>query len=96
MHLTKTVRLNGSVPRNESLEFVEASLFTRPEIPFAIVRYKLHGDLQSEGLRLDLDKQVFLDHLQEASEEALAASAAPAIVEYLFQLETSGRRTAHT
>ena len=96
MHLTKTIRLNGSVPRNESLEFVEANVFTKPEIPFAIVRYKLYGTLHAEGLRLDLDKQVFLDHLEETSQEAIAESAAPAIVRYLYHLETAGRRTAHS
>ena len=101
-YLTKTVRLNGSVPRNESLEFVEVELFTKPEIPFAIVKYKLQGALQTEGLRLDLDKQVFLDHLDSAAEEAVAATAASAIVEHLFQLTQKSRgravrtRSAHS
>ena len=98
MYSTKTVRFNGSIPRNDAVDFVEAEIFTKPEIPFAIVRYRLNGKLQPEGLRLDLDKRVFLDHLEEASEEAVAASAAPAIVNHLFHLSVHGaasRRTAH-
>ena len=35
------------------------------------------------GLRLDLDKQVFLDHFEDSRNEALASAAAPEIVGFL-------------
>jgi hypothetical protein len=49
--------------------------FTYAEVPktehpiFALIRYTVDDQQQERGLRLDLDKQVFLDHFEEGSQE---------------------------
>ena len=58
--------------------FVAATVFDEPPVPFAIVNYKLAGKLQKKGLRMDLDKRVFLDHFDDAAfEQSLAALGIP-------------------
>lgn len=50
-------------------------------MPFAIVRYADHGITQNDYLRLDLDKQIFLDHFEDEQREAVMRRAAPEIVD---------------
>ncbi|MCC6539751.1 MAG: hypothetical protein IT162_19540 [Bryobacterales bacterium] len=66
-----------------ALGFPAAKLFTTPPLPFAIVECTVNGEEQSLGLRLDLDKQVFLDHFSDAAQEQEAQAAAPQIVAFL-------------
>jgi hypothetical protein len=66
-----------------SLEFLRAEMSAKYDIPFALIRYALDGKEQESGLRLDLDKQVFLDHFENAEMEEAAQKAAPLIVEFL-------------
>ena len=80
---TKTVQLPKRLSANRDVEFLEAVLFETPRLPFAIVHYAVQGSLEEMGLRLDLDKQVFLDHFEDARNEALASAAAPEIVGFL-------------
>jgi hypothetical protein len=65
------------------LQFRDVVLFETPRLPFAIVYYTEGGVAQKEGLRLDLDKQVFLDHFTDARSEELASAAAPKIITFL-------------
>lgn len=41
--------------------FTHAEISTKYKSPLALIRYKIEGDMQNNGLRLDLDKKVFLD-----------------------------------
>ena len=80
----QAVDLKGHVPGDATIEFLRAEL--PPEeygLPFALIRYSLQGKEQDFGLRLDLDKQVFLDHLEDGDEEETIKKAAPRIVEFL-------------
>ncbi len=80
---TKTVQLPKHLSTNQDFKFLEAVLFEVPRLPFAIVHYAVQGASEEMGLRLDLDKQVFLDHFDDADNEALASAAAPEIVGFL-------------
>jgi hypothetical protein len=68
--------------------FYEADISV--DFPFPIVRviYNRIGDigsLGSRGLRLDLDKQTFIDHLQEPTEDNAVKSVAPNIAAYIVK-----------
>ena len=73
-----------------SIEFLRAEVSKNYRLPFAIVRYSLSGSEQKDGLRLDLDKQVFLDRpfKDEAINKELD-EAARDIVEYLSAISKS-------
>ncbi len=51
--------------------------------PLALIKYSLEGAVQEYGLRLDLDKRVFLDHFEDEERERTLRKAAPEIVRYL-------------
>ncbi len=82
-YTTKTVRLPDGLASGGELQFLEAVLFQSPPLPFAIVHYSLDGTLEGMGLRLDLDKQVFLDHFPDTRTEEIASAAASEIVSFL-------------
>jgi hypothetical protein len=92
---TKTVRLPDGLSRSEDLRFVDAVLFETPHLPFAIVHYSAGRGAEELGLRLDLGKQVFLDHFEDAGTEALASAAAREIVSYLGTRAETVSATAH-
>src|SRR5712691_4356617 len=71
------------IPGSSAICFLAAEVFTEPRLPFALVRYSLRGEEQEYRLRLDLDKQVFLDHLDEEQLEIVIQKAAPEIIQYL-------------
>jgi hypothetical protein len=57
------------------VRFLRAEAPSEPS-PFALVRYAIAGEEQSMGLRLDMDKTVFLDQPEgEASRESLQRAA---------------------
>lgn len=80
---TKRIELKA-IPSGQGLEFVEAELFLRPEIPFAIIFYSDNGIRQEDGMRMDLDKQIFLDHFEDQAREDTATAAAPVILDQIF------------
>jgi hypothetical protein len=87
----RSIDLKGRVPGNDAIEFLSAEVSAEYYLPFAIIRYALEGEEQEDGLRLDLDKQVFLDdHFEEQekrkiikNEHKFLKKAAPKIVEFL-------------
>lgn len=60
------------------LSFLRAETSAKYRTPFVLVRYAINGIEQKEGLRLDLDKRAFLDHLEDPSLEASVANFAVA------------------
>lgn len=83
---TRSWPLPESLPSNEELRFDQVTLFVRPRLPLAIVNYSLGGERKEMGLRIDLDKRVFLSHFDEPELESLASEAAPLIVRHLARL----------
>lgn len=90
----RTINLKGHVPGNDSVKFLCAEISAEYYMPFAIIRYSLQGEEQEDGLRLDLDKQVFLDdHFEDKEKKKLLEEnkellkeAAPKIVEFLGEV----------
>lgn len=83
---TEIIDLRGEVAGGAGIEFADIEIFTDPPGPLATVAYLENGVLLEEVLRIDLGKQVFLDHFDDAEREAVAAAAAPRIVAYLAAL----------
>ncbi len=75
----RTVDLKGNVTNdNTGIEILRAEL--SPEGgPFAVVRYAIDGKEQTLGLRLDLDKGVFLDELEGVDKQKAKAVIAEII-----------------
>ena len=88
----RKIDLRGRIPRIGPIDFLEAEV---PFVPFALIRYSLKGIQQEYGLRLDLDKQVFIDHLDDVERENDLKSAAGKIVEYL-SATLNDENTLHT
>ena len=87
----RTVELHGRVEKVGPLEFLWAVMPVTLS-PFAVIHYAYDGKREELGLRLDLDKKVFLDQpeavdsevLRKAAEEVasiLAAETAPEVRE---------------
>lgn len=92
---TKTIQLPVELSDSKELVFDKVILFVEPRLPLAIVNYSLQGAKQADGLRIDLDKEVFLDHLESESLDELAVATAPRIVSHLGDRDiwrTRGRR----
>ncbi len=81
----RTIDLKGriSLPNDAGIEFLRAEMaLAHLNVSFAIVRCALHGVEQEYGLRLDLDKRVFLDHFEDDEKlEEAAQNALPKIIE---------------
>ncbi len=79
------LKLSG-VPSGAGIEFLEAEVFLQPELPFSIVYFALNRVRQTHGLRADLDKQIFLDHFDDAAQENAAQQALPSILDRIYEL----------
>ena len=79
----RKVDLKGRIRGGAGIKFLFAELPDAHPLPFAVVYYMEEGERQVLGLRLDLDKKVFLDHFDEVKKEKILQRAAPDIVSYL-------------
>lgn len=80
----RTIDLKGRIPGGASIEFLRVETpVTEHDVPFALIRYALEGVEQEYGLRMDLDKRVFIDHFEGEAKEEVIQRAAPKIVEFL-------------
>jgi hypothetical protein len=78
----KNVQLNFDPSGSGKVKFLRAEVPTGQYYsPFALIRYTLQGVEQNLGLRLDMDKRVFLDHFEDEEKEGVIRKAAPKIVE---------------
>ena len=78
-----SIDFKGHVPGGALIQFLRAEMPLEYRGPFALVRYALQGQEQPYGLRLDLDKQVFLAHFEDKDQEEIIERAGPKIVEFL-------------
>lgn len=85
----RKIDLKNAIEADPRLEFFSAEVLEEPPIPFAAVRYAIDGEEQAVELRLDLDKRVFIDHLEDEKLEKLIQVAAPRIVAFLGDAEAS-------
>ena len=95
---TREIRLPAGLTNSNDIVFVGATIFDDPPLPFAIVQYELAGTLQKKGLRMDLDKRVFLGQYEDATFQAAlessAAAVAAAIGKVRREVRTASARTA--
>ena len=54
-----------------NIQFLRAEISSRSRSPFATVFYSIDGNEQEFFLRLDMDKQIFLDHFEDEREEII-------------------------
>lgn len=83
MPAIREIDLNGRLGENAAIKFLRAEVSKEHRLPFALIRYSLYGKEQEFGLRLDLDKRVFIDHLPDEQDEEILEKIAPKIVEIL-------------
>lgn len=76
-----SIHFNGKIKGGASIDFIRAEMTTKYDLPLALIRYAIQGQEQENGLRLDLDKRVFLDHLEDEEKNKVLDKAAPEIVE---------------
>lgn len=75
--------LAGRIKVGAGVELVTVESLTKPRLSIVVVHYSLRGKEQPYGLRLDLDKQVFLDHIEDPKADKAIQHSVPQIVEYL-------------
>lgn len=76
----RRIDLRDQVPSAGPIEFLSADVSAAANTPFAVIHYADAGKKQPFGLRLDLDKRVFLDHLDDPEKEEALCSSASAVV----------------
>ena len=74
------VDLEGKVQNAGTIRFLFADVPASRSVPFAVIHYADDGEEQAYGLRLDLDKQVFLDHLDDPKKDDAVRSRVLEIV----------------
>ena len=81
MEKYRTVNLGGKFPPAHTLKFLEALIPGSLDSPIALVMYALNNEVQKLGIRLDLNKQSFIDHPFEpgSSLDKIANEKAPDI-----------------
>ncbi|HYM13687.1 MAG TPA: hypothetical protein VEU62_23310 [Bryobacterales bacterium] len=75
----RTIDFRDPIKGGALITFLRAEVRKGTRSPFAYVRYSVQGEEQSGGLRLDLDKRVFLDHFDDEKMEEAARNAAPKV-----------------
>lgn len=78
-----TVPLEGCVPGGANIEILRAEMRTDVASFLALIRYSEHGMEPQYGIRLDLDKKVFIDHLEDVQQEQVMQQAAPKLAAIL-------------
>jgi len=89
------ILLEGIIER-AGIKFIEAEISEKFDVPFAVVWYSLGGTKQTEGLRLDLDKEVFLDHpFADAERQKVMRKAAREISSFIGHYLYPTRNVSH-
>ncbi|MBI2595172.1 hypothetical protein HY388_00200 [Candidatus Daviesbacteria bacterium] len=78
------IDLAGQFPPEDDLQFLRAELPKgRYRYFLALVRYAHSGVESPMGVRIDLDKRVFLDDFNSPEIEKIAQKSAPALSSYI-------------
>jgi len=87
MNKPKIVDLTRTAPSSSTIHFLRAEV-PSPLSPFVRVYYNYKGHDEKFALRLDVDKQVFLDDLGNKEDDNFIREAAPKIVDQLSKYHT--------
>lgn len=87
---TQTYPLQELEIGTDAIQFVSAELLADFDIPLAIVWCQIsefENRDQRRGMRIDLDKRAFIDHVDDNEEiERVMTEAAPKIVRFISEL----------
>ncbi len=72
-----SIDLKDRVPSGTAIQFLRVEMAADFVTPFALVRYAVFGQEPPNGLRLDMDKQIFLDGLPSEEKDATLGEIAP-------------------
>jgi hypothetical protein len=78
-----TVPLKHRIAGEANIEILRAEMLAGVRSPLALIRYAEQGREVEFGLRLDIDKKVFLDHLLDDRQERLLTRIAPDVAAIL-------------
>ena len=87
----RSIDLTNRVPSNQGIGFVRADMVADRYTRLAVVFYQNskgeNADARSPryGLRLDLDKLVFLDHLDDDTQDKYVTEQAPEIARIIVE-----------
>jgi hypothetical protein len=74
-----SIDLQSVIPPRGAIRFVRAELPRSPRPALVLVRYSRWGVEQATGLRLDLDKRVFIDQFDGNPEDRQAFESGTAL-----------------
>ena len=91
--IRKNADMRELIGEDAVITFLCAEVSREYRLPFALIRYSVDGKEQEYGLRLDIDKRVFIDNANWPGDQAasrpddqpasILSEVAPAIVEIL-------------
>ncbi len=90
MASTKKIEFEGRVEDVGGLRFLRAE-WQRDQSRFVLIRYAVNGREQPLGLRLDLDKRIFLDSLDDPKMDASVQERIPKILSIIGAMRSHGR-----
>ena len=65
MYEMKQVTIPDQLNAGDHIQFVALDLSVQPSLSLAVAYYAVDGQRQTHGLRLDLDKRIMLDSLED-------------------------------
>jgi len=83
MYEIKQMPIPSHVAAGDHVQFVSLALGTEPALPLAVAYYTVDGHFQSNGLRLDLDKRIMLDSLEDIRPQSEAQVNAERLFHFL-------------
>src|ERR1700738_4094837 len=89
MALTKKIEFEGRVEDAGALHFLRAE-WQRDKSRFVLIRYAVNGQEQPLGLRLDLDKRIFLDSFDDSKFDASIRERIPKILSIIGVMRSKG------
>lgn len=78
------IELKDQVPSQSGIQFLYAEVAAASTGPLAIVHYADEGNEQPLGLRLDMDKKVFIDRLDDREKDDAVSSGASIVASVIF------------
>jgi len=72
------------IPEMGSIKFLYAETSATATGSLVIVHYADHGQEEPDGLRLDLDKEVFLDHVDDPRKDSVFSLNASVVASTVF------------
>jgi hypothetical protein len=84
MFSVKSISLRGRIPAGRHIRFLSVDVDQELRQALVCVQYAIDGVRQELGLRVDLDKRISLDSLEDAEHQAEAVRAVAALCTFLY------------